>query len=202
MKISLRILKCSAGLGAIDMLRLSPGKLHVVLKNNVKAEGSIVPRLYTLTHSDITGDLFLTISPSYYLKQISGIYTKLMRDEVLAEWGIFRGVLSLIVHCHVSGGLAFGKASWRGVRDIPRVDKKFRTYGPEDQKKEYHKRPHIEAVYSFLRTQYNLGINKVRGVTNVACYALCSLLWLALHREVAETLGRPDKAVSPTYFNT
>ncbi|MGA9387884.1 MAG: transposase [Candidatus Bathyarchaeia archaeon] len=34
----------------------------------------------------------------------------------------------------------------RGVRDILRVDKKFRTYGPDDQKKEYHKRPHIEAV--------------------------------------------------------
>jgi transposase len=90
----------------------------------------------------------------------------------------------------------------RGVRDILRVDKKFRTYGPEDQKKEYHKRPHIEAVYSFLKTQYSLAINKVRGVTNVACYALYSLLCLVLNREAAETLGRPDKAVSPTYFNT
>jgi hypothetical protein len=53
-----------------------------------------------------------------------------------------------------------------------RVDKKFRTYGPEDQKKEYHKRPHIEAVYSFLKTQYSLAVNKVRGVTNVASFAL------------------------------
>jgi transposase len=52
----------------------------------------------------------------------------------------------------------------RGVRDILRVDKKFRTYGPEDQKREYHKRPHIEAVYSFLKTQYSLAINKVRGL--------------------------------------
>ena len=45
-----------------------------------------------------------------------------------------------------------------------RVDK-FLVYGPEDQKKEYHKRQHIEAVYSFLKTQYSLAINKVRGVT-------------------------------------
>ena len=56
----------------------------------------------------------------------------------------------------------------RGVRDILRVDKKFRTYGPEDMKKEYHKRPHIEAVYSFLKTQYSLAINKVRGLRNIA----------------------------------
>jgi hypothetical protein len=37
----------------------------------------------------------------------------------------------------------------RGVEDVLRVDKKFRTYGPEDQKNEYHKRPPIEAVNSF-----------------------------------------------------
>jgi transposase len=90
----------------------------------------------------------------------------------------------------------------RGVRDILRVDKKFRTYGPEDQKNEYHKRPHTEAVYSFLKTQYSLAINKVRGVRNVASYALYSLLCLVLNREAAENIGRPEKAVSPTYFNT
>jgi transposase len=90
----------------------------------------------------------------------------------------------------------------RGVRDLLRVDKKFRTYGPDDQKKEYHKRPHIEAVYSFLKTQYSLAINKVRGARNVASYALYSLLCLVLNREAAENLRRSDKAVSPTFFNT
>ena len=90
----------------------------------------------------------------------------------------------------------------RDVEGLLRVDKKFRAYGPEDQKREYHKRPHIEAVYSFLKTQYSLATNKVRGLKNVASYALYSLLCLVLNREAAENIGRPDKAVSPTYFNT
>ena len=90
----------------------------------------------------------------------------------------------------------------RNVKGLLRVDKKFRTYGSEDLKKEYHKRPHIEAVYSFLKTQYSLTINKVRGIKNVASYALYSILCLVLNREAAENIGRPDKAVSPTYFNT
>ena len=90
----------------------------------------------------------------------------------------------------------------RDVKGLLRVDRKFRTYGPEDQKREYHKRPHIEAVYSFLKTQYSLATNKVRGLKNVASYALYSLLCLVLNREAAENIGRPDKAVSPTYFNT
>jgi hypothetical protein len=90
----------------------------------------------------------------------------------------------------------------RGVKGILRVDKKFRTHGPEDQKRKYHKRPAIEAVYSFLKTQYSLATNKVRGLKNVASYTLYSLLCLVLNREAAENIGRPDKAVSPTYFNT
>jgi transposase len=90
----------------------------------------------------------------------------------------------------------------RDVKGLLRVDKKFRAYGPDDQKSEYHKRPHIEAVYSFLKTQYSLAINKVRGLRNVASYALYSLLCLVLNREAAENIRRPDKAVSPTYFNT
>jgi transposase len=90
----------------------------------------------------------------------------------------------------------------RDVKGLLRVDKKFRTYGPDDQKSKYHKRPHIEAVYSFLKTQYSLAVNKVRGLRNVASYALYSLLCLVLNREAAENIRRPDKAVSPTYFNT
>ena len=60
----------------------------------------------------------------------------------------------------------------RNVKGLLRADKKFRTYGPEDQKKKYYKRPHIEAVYSFLKTQYGMAINKVRGLKNVASYTL------------------------------
>jgi hypothetical protein len=90
----------------------------------------------------------------------------------------------------------------RDVKGLLRVDTKFRTYGPDDQREEYHKRPHIEAVYSFLKTQYSLTVNKVRGLGNVASYALFSILCLVLNREAAENMGRHDKAVSPTYFNT
>lgn len=89
-----------------------------------------------------------------------------------------------------------------GVKSLLRVDKKFRTYGPEDQKREYHKRPPIEAVNSFLKTQFSMTINKVRGLKQVTSYALFSILCLVLTREAAQNIGRSDKAVSPTYFNT
>jgi hypothetical protein len=47
-----------------------------------------------------------------------------------------------------------------------------------------------------------MAVNKVRGLRQVASYALFSILCLVLSREAAKNIGRFDKAVSPTYFNT
>jgi hypothetical protein len=94
------------------MEHLNPDKLHVNFIDGATADGPITPRTYTLTHSDMTGDLFLTISPRYNISQISGFYTRLMRDEVLAKWDVDEQK-SLHVHCHVSGGLVFGQSKWR-----------------------------------------------------------------------------------------
>ena len=89
-----------------------------------------------------------------------------------------------------------------GVKGLLRVDKWFRSHGPERQRREYRKRPAVETVFSFLKTQYNMTVNKVRGLKNVGVYIRYSLLALTLNREAAEKLDRPDKATSPTYFNT
>jgi hypothetical protein len=94
------------------MEHLNPEKLHVTFIDGSHADGPITSRAYTLTHSDATGDLFLSIGQHYNQTQISGLYTRLMRDEVLAEWEA-NEQLTLHVNCHVSGGLVFGPSKWR-----------------------------------------------------------------------------------------
>jgi hypothetical protein len=96
------------------MKRLNPEKLHVTYLPGAGQDGPLSPRRYTLTHSDFTGELFLSIGTEYDGKRISHWYTKLMRDEVLAEWEVENGAPSLMVHCHVSGGVVFG---WAGMRN-------------------------------------------------------------------------------------
>jgi hypothetical protein len=95
------------------MRRLIPKKLHVKYLPGTDSCVLAIPRLYTLTHSDITGDLFLTIGPHYDTEEISKLYTRLMRDEVLAELKEEHDGLVLNVYCHVSGGFVLGKAGWR-----------------------------------------------------------------------------------------
>jgi hypothetical protein len=113
------------------MSRLNPAKLHVRWRRGVTPAGPRSPRRYTLTHSDATGDLFLTIGADYDRVQISGLYTRLMRDEVLAEWAADGDEPELRVHCHVSGGFALGSAEMRDAifrRELPLVLEAFR-YG-------------------------------------------------------------------------
>jgi IS5 family transposase len=88
----------------------------------------------------------------------------------------------------------------RGV-DVLRVDRRFRTHGPEGEVREYRRRPAVEASFAFMKTQFGLTVNRVRGLVNVSVYALLSVLCCVLNREAAENLGRPDKALSPTFFN-
>jgi hypothetical protein len=123
------------------MARLRAEKLHVTFMRDTRPEGPLIPRAYTLTHSDLTGDLFLTIGPEHDWQQISGLHTRLMRDEVLAEWQENRESTALHVHCHVSGGVVLGSASMRLAifkRELPLVleairfgDRRFFAAHPE-----------------------------------------------------------------------
>ncbi len=95
------------------MSDLKPEKLHVTYQAGTSDKVLSFPRHYTLTHSDRTGDLFLTIGPEYDLRQFSGWYTRLMRDEALAELLQEGKAFALHIHVHVSGGLTLGSARMR-----------------------------------------------------------------------------------------
>lgn len=92
--------------------------------SGINSKEPIDKRCYTLTHSDFTGELFLSIGLKFDKKALSGFYTKLMRDEVLAEWLKEGSKYSLHVYCHVSGGIIIGTAGWRDSifrREMPLV---------------------------------------------------------------------------------
>jgi hypothetical protein len=78
------------------MSEFNPDKLFVKYIPPVNKVAPIVGRRYTLTHSDDTGDLFLTIALNYDYSSINP-----MRDEVLAEWVNINFQLTLIAYCQV-----------------------------------------------------------------------------------------------------
>ena len=63
------------------MARLDPTKLSTEFLPYANETKPIIPRKYTLTHSDRTAELFLTISTIFACYKLNP-----SRDEVLAEW--------------------------------------------------------------------------------------------------------------------
>ena len=106
------------------MGRLRPEKLHTQFTHGTEPERLVIPRRYTLTHSDVTGDLFLSVGPEHNRQQLAGWQARVMRDEVLGEWQEDTDGPALHVHCHVSGGLLVGTPRMRIAifrRELPLV---------------------------------------------------------------------------------
>ena len=80
------------------MKRLNPDKLYVEYRTGVTGTEPVIGRKYTLTHSDITADLFLTIGLQFAYDKVNA-----MRDEVLAEWRTNNGFPFLYVYVYVDG---------------------------------------------------------------------------------------------------
>ncbi|MFE8699328.1 staygreen family protein [Cytobacillus sp. FJAT-54145] len=82
------------------MSKFNPSKLSVTFLPPVTPFKPVDERKYTLTHSDETGELFLTVG---YCFDMSAIKPK-FRDEVLAEWIPRMGQYILKGKVYVSGG--------------------------------------------------------------------------------------------------
>lgn len=91
------------------MSRLNPEKLTVEYREGVTETEPIIPRRYTLTHSDITAELFLTIAPEFAFDEVTA-----MRDEVLGEWLMIRETIGYYVYLYVDGQQGRKMA---GIRD-------------------------------------------------------------------------------------
>lgn len=99
------------------MKRLNPDKLYVEFRTGVTMTEPVIGRKYTLTHSDITADLFLTIGLQYANDKVN-----IMRDEVLTEWKTNNGFPFLYVYVYVDGQFGSKESAARNEifrRELP-----------------------------------------------------------------------------------
>ena len=79
------------------MSTFNPERLTVEYRDGVTATQPIVPRNHTLTHSDLTGELFLTIGTKFAWDKINTD----LRDEVLGEWKLIGNCLYYNVYLSI-----------------------------------------------------------------------------------------------------
>ena len=82
------------------MSKFNPEKLTVEYRGGVSATEPIIQRRHTLTHSDFTGELFLTIGTRFAWDKVDTN----MRDEVLGIWLMEGNSLNYNVYVYIDNG--------------------------------------------------------------------------------------------------
>lgn len=87
------------------MKELNPQKVFVQYRDIMKPYEPVMSRLYTITHSDITAELFVFVAQNYAEDQITR-----MRDEVRVAWELNKEGIALIGSVIVDGNGVIGNA--------------------------------------------------------------------------------------------
>ena len=90
------------------MKELNSQKVFVQYRETMEPYGPVMGRFYTITHSDITAELFVFVAPDYAYDQI----TK-KRDEVRIAWELYKERIALTGSVIVDGYGITGDASVR-----------------------------------------------------------------------------------------
>ena len=90
------------------MRDLNPQKVFSQYRDTMKPYGPVMGRKYTITHSDITAELFVFIAEDYAEDQVTA-----MRDEVRVAWEPKDNGLNLIGSVIVDGKGVKGNAKIR-----------------------------------------------------------------------------------------
>lgn len=112
-------------------------KLFVTFLPPANLYEPVIGRKYTLTHSDVTGNLFLSIGYTYDIYAIDSH----LRDEVIAQWTNKNEKLVLFGKAYVSGGefdektagerlFIFQKEMATALKAIVNGDKQLYTHFP------------------------------------------------------------------------
>ncbi|MEH7747574.1 staygreen family protein [Neobacillus drentensis] len=132
------------------MTTFNPEKLSVEYKGGVTTTEPVIPRHYTLTHSDVTGELFLAIGKQYAWDKINP-----MRDEVLGEWKTNGTSLYYCVYVYIDQGeLNQNVAAKRAEifrRELPLALSAIR-YGDRSLFDAYPNLDHASIIVTFMST--------------------------------------------------
>jgi IS5 family transposase len=88
----------------------------------------------------------------------------------------------------------------KGVRGVLRVDRKFRSHGPQQLRRAYRKCVAVERVFSRLKNLTGLTLHNLRGLAKITFHAQLCLLIMLFTAQAAINTHRPSKTRSIRYF--
>jgi transposase len=88
----------------------------------------------------------------------------------------------------------------KGVKGVLRVDRKFRSHGPQELRRAYRKRVAVERVFSRLKNLAGLKEHNLRGLAKITFHSQLCVIAMLLVAQAAVNTHKNGKSRSIRYF--
>jgi hypothetical protein len=88
----------------------------------------------------------------------------------------------------------------KSVKGVLRIDRKFKSHGPQELRRAYRKHVAVERVFSRLENLTGLTLHNLRGLAKITFHTQLCLLIILFTAQAAINTGRPGKSRSIRHF--
>lgn len=96
--------------------------------------------------------------------------------------------------------IPYPRNQMKGVKGVLRVDKKFRSHGPQELRQAYKKRVAVERVFSRLKNLVDLKEHNLRGLAKLTFHSQLCVIAMLLLAQAAVNTHKNGKSRSIRYF--
>jgi hypothetical protein len=96
--------------------------------------------------------------------------------------------------------IPYPRNQMKGVKGILRIDKRFKSHGPQQLRGAYRKRVAVERVFSRLKNLAGLTQHNLRGLAKITFHTQLCLLIMLFTAQAAVNTRKPGKSRSIRYF--
>jgi transposase len=164
-------------------------RLHLAV--DVKSELPIAMIVVSANENEKKHSINLFKKASEYVKP-----RKLLADSQYSAANLRETALE----CGTLPVIPYPKNQFKGVKGILRIDRKFRSHGPQKFKAAYKKRVAVERVFSRLKNLASLTQHNLRGLAKITFHSQLCVLIMLLTAEAAVNTHNKTKSRSIRYF--
>jgi len=164
-------------------------RLHLAV--DVKSELPIAMIVVSANENEKKHSISLFTKASEYVKPRKLLADSQYSAANLRENALFHGAVPVI---------PYPGNQQKGVRGILRIDRKFRSHGPQNFRRAYKKRVAVERVFSRLKNLASLTQHSLRGLAKVTFHSQLCVLIMLLTAQAAINTHNQCKSRSIRYF--
>jgi transposase len=164
-------------------------RLHLAV--DVKSELPIAMILVSANENEKKHSISLFSKASEYVKRGKLLADSQYSAANLRETALVHGAVPVI---------PYPRNQCRGIMGILRVDRKFRSHGPQRFRRAYRKRVAVERVFSRLKNLVSLTQHNLRGLAKVTFHSQLCIIAMLLTAQAAVNMHKLSKSRSIRYF--